>query len=236
MKPNISLVIVIVIASSVILSTCVQTTKKHTGYNLNDVKLSLSNLTIRAFTYSQKEMGCNVNYSFIVDVLNGKKEIIRFEKVESNCSNKLLYDRLNVSLRNAVLIDTGDSYYLYMPSIYPYVVKYKPQNSIIRYRGLPIVTFYNLVKTFDKARNVEYVGKSRLIVNGSSIDVDVIRYQFDDGLLGNVKVELYVWNKLPIKAVLTVPNYNATIITAIEKYDFNKAEDFNLSAYEIVER
>jgi len=228
-------ILTLILTASVFLSTCVQTTKKQAEPNLNEIKSLLNNITIRAYSYSLKEMSCKVNYTFIVDIIKGK-EIIRFKGVESDCKNKLLYERLNKALNNAVLIDTGKFYYLYMPTVYPYVVKYKPQNSIIRYNGLPIVTFYNLVETFDKAKNIEYVGKSRLIVNGSSIDADVICYQFDDGLLGRVDVKLYIWNKLPIKAILTIPYYNATIITAIEKYEFGKAEDFNLSAYEIVER
>ena len=241
MRYNQHQIVMFILVVSILLSMCVQTnthtqtTKEQASLNLGEIKFLLKNITIRAYSYSQKEMGCEVNYSFIVDVIEGKKEIIWFKKVESNCGNRLLYERLNKSLSGAVLIDTGDFYYLYMPSVYPYIVKYKPQNSIIRYKGLPIVTFYNLIETFDKAKNVEYAGKSKLFVNGSSIDADVIRYQFDDGLLGKVSVELYVWNKLPVKAVLTIPYYNATIVTAIEKYS-DRVEDFNLSAYEIVER
>ena len=234
MKSKLAIIIILVITVAFILCVQKEVTPEPTEI-LNSVKENVLNLSnFRAESYSLKVMNCKVNYTFTIDVINGK-EIIRFKEVNSTCE-KLLYRRLNEALKNAVLIDEGDYYYLYMPSVSSVVAKYRSQNSIIRYKGLPIVTFYNLVSTFDKIESCKYLGKVRVELNGSTIEADQIRYNFTDNLLGNVSVEICIYQKIPIQARLIIPKYNATIITVISSYEFGKAKDFNLSAYEIVER
>ncbi len=208
---------VLVLLASLLLMACVQ----HTSQTLPHK----TNLTLHADSYSLKIMNCKVNYTFTIDVIDGK-EILRFKGVSSDCKNPL-YERLDKALKNSVLIDTGDHYYLYMPSVSPYVVKYKPLNSIVRYRGLPIVTFYNLMKTFNNAENVSYLGEKD--------GLKVFKYSFRDGELGRVYVKVHIKDGIPVKAVLRVPQYNATLVTEI--WNVSKGvKDFNLSGYEIVER
>ncbi len=215
----------------VLLSLCVQT--KQT--TLQSVKENFQKIDkLRVEEYSLKIMECNVNYTFKLDIINNKT-IIRFKGLNSNCDD-YVYVRLNEALKDAVIVDDGEYYYLYMPRISDYVTKHRVQNSIVRYKGLPIITISEVVRTFDRAENVVYIGKENLIINGSQVDTDVFKYNVTDPLLDKVNVKVYIYENLPVKAIFNISKYNAKIVTALIKYEFGRAEDFDLSKYEIVER
>jgi len=211
------------------LCFCIQTTSK-SSHSLN------ANLpdNFRADSYSLKIMGCQVNYTFTLDVLDNKT-IVRFKGLKTTCENPM-YVRLKRAITNAVLIDEGGEYYVFMPTVSNYVYRFKPLNSIVRYEGLPIVTMKTVVDSIKKAENVTYLGKKEVQFNNTSVSCDAYEYQLNDPLLGWVKVRVYVNNGIPIKAEIDVPKYKASIVTALKNMELGKAEDFNLTKYEIVER
>lgn len=213
---------VLILTLGILFLACIQQVQQ------GNVKLPSvnENLTMHVSSYSLKITDCEVNYTFTVDIINGK-EIIRLKGVDSNCKHRDLYDRLNRALNGSVLVDVGDSYYLYMPSVSPYVVKYKPRDSILRYQGLPILTFYNVMRTFENAENVTYVGDK----DGCQI----FRYSLNDKELGIIHVEVYLRDNIPVKVILDIPQYDARIVTEIGKIS-REVQDFDLSKFRIVER
>ena len=218
-----------VLLLAISLCFCIQTTSK-LSHSLN------ANLpdNFRADSYSLKIMGCQVNYTFTLDVL-GNKTIVRFKDLKTTCENPM-YVRLKRAITNAVLIDEGGEYYVFMPTVSNYVYRFKPLNSIVRYEGLPIVTMKTVVDSIKKAENVTYLGKKEVQFNNTSVSCDAYEYQLNDPLLGWVKVRVYVNNGIPIKAEIYIPKYKASIVTALKNMELGKAEDFNLTKYEIVER
>jgi len=156
---------------------------------------------------------------------------LRFKDLNYNCDS-IVYKRLKKALFNATLIDVGEYYYLYTPSIVEvkdFVVKYRSQDSILKYKGLPIIPCLNVINTFDKAKNVKLIYEK----DGTKI----ITYDYIDSYVGNTKITVWIdKNKIPIKAKFYFTDYNVTIISGITNYTIGVAEDFDLSKYEIVER
>jgi len=228
--------IIYVLIVAIAFTLCIETTQTSKRISTPSELLDISKQTVRsidklqAFGYSKKIENCYVNYTFRIDKIKSKT-ILKFENVDYDCKS-IVYKRLQKALNNAILIDVGEEYYLYTPSITEvkdFIVKYKSQNLILKYRGLPIIPCLNVINTFDKAKNIE------LICDKGGIKI--VTYDYEDPYIGYTKITVWIdENNIPIKSVFNFPQYNVTIVSEIVNYTIGKAEDFNLSAYEIVER
>ena|GEM_PF-2550139 len=194
----------------------------------------------RASVYSTKyQHGCEVVYEFRLDVVDSKR-IIRFEDLKYNCSNSIVYKRLKIALTNATLVDTGEFYYLHTPAIKEtegMIMRYKPMNSILRYRSLPIIDCVHITDTFKRASNVKFEGEKVATINDKTTKVKVISYELADGYTG--KVNVIVWineDYIPVKVKAEFADYNVIIESGVKSYEFGNAEDFDMSGYEIFDR
>ena len=199
---------------------------------------------IKIYQYVKKiEKNSTVVYDICVNKINGKYIIkfMNFSYVISGNDKKMeiMYKRLKYALENAIIVDYGEDYYLYMPKILENkIAKYSTRNSIFRYYGIPIIDCLHLASlTFINAGNAIISGNDNIVVNNNQTLAQVVNYTYYDHFTG--KIDIATWiseDLLPIKAKLYMPSSDILLEIKMENYYLGCAEDFNISAYKIVKR
>ena len=155
------------------------------------------------------------NYSLELALLRtqneGEKMKITFENFDYTCSddqNKVAYERLRTSLRDAWILDTAGAFYVYSPMVLEeYVTQFTPQTSLLRYNFIPITSSLHLALLFAHAENATYEGTETLEVGNKMIESYVVSYEFTYPTIRFAEhAKLYTWisaeDYIPVKTEL----------------------------------
>ncbi len=165
--------------------------------------------------------------------------ILSYEYNTTDSSLAETHKKMKVALKDAWILDEGDYFYVYTPNLKymnDKVGKYKPADSLPKYRYIPIVTCLDIAKTFTNAKNVS------LAEEDENYYVVAYLLQYPDiafAKVANVKVWISKADYMPVKAEISA-NFGQTSIkmtTELKSYKTESVKcDMSLKRLSVVER
>jgi len=180
-------------------------------------------------------------YDLRVVKLNNTTKIFFLDYLYNTTDSSLaeIHKKMEIALKDAWILDKGDAFYVYTPNLMYMknkVGKYKPAESLPRYKFIPIVTCLDVAKFFNKAENVSLIGENgKCYVIAYSLQYPNIAF----AKVANVKVWISKADYIPIKAEITA-NFSdtaITMITELKSYRTNGVKcNMSLNGLRVVER
>ncbi len=180
-------------------------------------------------------------YDLRVVKLNNTTKIffLNYSYKTTDSSLAEVHKKMKIALKNAWILDKNDAFYVYTPNLMYMkrkVCKYKPAESLPRYKFIPIITCLDLAKSFSFAKDV------RLIEENNSCYVVAYKLHYPNiafAETANVKVWISRTDYIPIKAEITA-NFGQTAITMITELKSYRTKgvkcDMSLNGLKVVER
>jgi len=149
-----------------------------------------------------------------------------------------VHRKMRMALKGAWIIDRGSEFYLYTPNLLymrDRVCVYRTANGLPRYRGLPIITFIDVARYFNKAKDVSVRDEGRYYLATYTLEYPYVRFA--------ERAEFSVWisksTLIPVKVRIRAKYDGSDITMRIKVLSYRTGSvtgNFSLKGLKVIRR